>query len=114
MISAVKYGGDAYRNGDQLLVKLGPQIIHKFNSGGTTNSGSDPSIRDVYDNPDDLYEENWNWFDDEEEAWDYWYEDRVRLTKQTSRQWYIRCLLVSDLFDCVPQHLPEQVGHALC
>ena len=75
VISAVKYGGDTYWNGDQLLVKLGPQIIHKFNSGGTTNSGSDSSIRDVYDNPEDLYEENRDWFDDEDEAWDYWYED---------------------------------------
>lgn len=75
VISAVKYGGDTYWNGDQLLVKLGPQIIHKFNSGGTTNSGSDSSIRDEYDNPEDLYEENRDWFDDEDEAWDYWYED---------------------------------------
>ena len=75
VISAVKYGGDTYWNGDQLLVKLGPQIIHKFNSGGTTNSGSDSSIRDEYDNPEDLYEENQDWFDDEDEAWDYWYED---------------------------------------
>lgn len=71
VISAVKYGGDTYWNGDQLLVKLGPQIIHKFNSGGTTNSGSDSSIRDEYDNPEDLYEENRDWFDDEDEAWDY-------------------------------------------
>lgn len=48
---------------------------HGSNGGGTSNSGSDPSIRDVYDNPEDLYEENRDWFDDEEEAWDYWYED---------------------------------------
>ena len=24
---------------------------------------------------EDLYEENRDWFDDEDEAWDYWYED---------------------------------------
>ena len=75
VVSTVKYGGDAYWNGDQLLVKLGPQIIHRFNSGGASNNSHDYSVRDDYDNPEDLYEDNRDWFDDEDEAWDYWYED---------------------------------------
>ena len=33
------------------------------------------SIRDEYDNPEDLWEDNRDWFDDEDEAWDYWYDD---------------------------------------
>ena len=72
VVSTVKYGGDAYWNGDTLLVTLGPQIIRRFNSGGDSH---DYSVRDDYDNPEDFYEDNRDWFDDEDEAWDYWYED---------------------------------------
>ena len=44
-----------------------------FNYGnGGSNSGS---IRDDYDNPEDLWEENQDWYEDEDEAWDEWYDD---------------------------------------
>ena len=37
-------------------------------SGGS-NSGS---VRDDYDNPEDLWEDNRDWYEDEDEAWDEW------------------------------------------
>ena len=41
-----------------------------FNYGnGDNNSGS---IRDDYDNPEDLWEDNQDWYEDEDEAWDEW------------------------------------------
>ena len=39
-------------------------------TSGDNNSGS---IRDDYDNPEDLWEENQDWYEDEDEAWDEWY-----------------------------------------
>ena len=36
---------------------------------GDNNSGS---IRDDYDNPEDLWEDNQDWYEDEDEAWDEW------------------------------------------
>ena len=43
-----------------------------FNYGnGGSNSGS---IRDDYDNPEDLWEDNQDWYEDEDEAWDEWYD----------------------------------------
>lgn len=41
----------------------------------TTRVPTEGSVRDDYDNPEDFYEDNRDWFDDEDEAWDYWYED---------------------------------------
>lgn len=43
-----------------------------FNHGGSEHSGS---IRDDYDDPEDLWEDNRDWYDDEDEAWDEWYDD---------------------------------------
>ena len=40
-------------------------------TSGGSNSGS---IRDDYDNPEDLWEENQDWYEDEDEAWDEWYD----------------------------------------
>ena len=43
-----------------------------FNYGnGGSNSGS---IRDDYDNPEALWEDNQDWYEDEDEAWDEWYD----------------------------------------
>ena len=36
---------------------------------GDNNSGS---IRDDYDNPEDLWEDNQDWYEYEDEAWDEW------------------------------------------
>ena len=44
---------------------------HRVHRGGN-NSGS---IRDDYDNPEDLWEDNRDWYEDEDEAWDEWYDD---------------------------------------
>ena len=44
-----------------------------FNYGGGSNHSG--SIRDDYDNPEDLYEGNRDWCGDEDEAWDEWYDD---------------------------------------
>lgn len=41
------------------------------NQTGGTNHGSN-SLHDEYDNPEDLYEDNPDWFEDEDEAWDEW------------------------------------------
>ena len=43
------------------------QAFHYGN--GDNNSGS---IRDDYDNPEDLWEDNQDWYEDEDEAWDEW------------------------------------------
>ena len=43
-----------------------------FNYGnGGSNSGS---LRDDYDNPEDLWEDYQDWYEDEDEAWDEWYD----------------------------------------
>ena len=41
------------------------------NQTGGSNHGSN-GLRDEYDNPEDLYEDNPDWFEDEDEAWDEW------------------------------------------
>ena len=41
------------------------------NQTGGTNHGSN-GLHDEYDNPEDLYEDNPDWFEDEDEAWDEW------------------------------------------
>ena len=58
---------DGYWNGNALLVPVvKPDIPTTF------HSGSSGSIRDDYDSPEDLYEDNPDWFEDEDEAWDKW------------------------------------------
>ena len=61
---------DGYWSGNALLVPVvKPDIPTTFHSG---NSGSSGSIRDDYDSPEDLYEDNpWD-YEDEDEAWDEW------------------------------------------
>lgn len=44
-----------------------------FNYGG--NGGTHSTLRDDYDNPEDLYEDNKDWYEDEDEAWDEYYDD---------------------------------------
>ena len=59
---------DSYWSGNTLLVPVvKPDISTTFHSGGSSGS-----IRDDYDNPEDLYEDNRDWYDDEDEAWDEW------------------------------------------
>ena len=59
---------DGYWSGNTLLVPVvKPDISTTFHSGGSSGS-----IWDDYDNPEDLYEDNRDWYDDEDEAWDEW------------------------------------------
>ena len=44
-----------------------------FNYGNGSNTSG--SIRDEYDSPEDLWEYNQDWYEDEDEAWDDWYDD---------------------------------------
>ena len=56
-----------------------PTISASANKGRTFNygdgSGYSGSLRDEYDSPEDLWEENRDWYEDENEAWDEWYND---------------------------------------
>ena len=42
-----------------------------FDYGG----GSSGGLREDYDDPEDLWEDNCDWYEDEDEAWDDWYDD---------------------------------------
>ena len=44
-----------------------------FNYGNGSNTSG--SLRDEYDSPEDLWEDNQDWYEDEDEAWDDWYDD---------------------------------------
>ena len=58
---------DGYWSGNTLLVPVvKPDIPTTF------HSGSSGSVREDYDNPEELYEDNRDWYDDEDEAWDEW------------------------------------------
>ena len=74
-----RYGDSAW-DGDKLQVKLGPFRPHTFNSGitddeysGDTGPGSGSNLRDDYDSPEDLYEEDGT-YSDLDEAIDEWEE----------------------------------------
>ena len=43
-----------------------------FHYGNGSNTSG--SLRDDYDNPEDLWEDNRDWYEDEDEAWDEWYD----------------------------------------
>ena len=52
-------------------------ISNSFGHNSTSDNSSDnggSSVRDDYDNPEDLWEENQDWYEDEDEAWDEWYD----------------------------------------
>ena len=49
-----------------------PNSAPAWTPPSTSSSSNSSSIRDDYDNPEDLYEDNRDWYDDEDEAWDEW------------------------------------------
>lgn len=52
-------------------------VSNSFGHNSTSDNSSDnggSSARDDYDNPEDLWEENQDWYEDEDEAWDEWYD----------------------------------------
>ena len=52
-------------------------VSNSFGHNSTSDNSSDnggSSVRDDYNNPEDLWEENQDWYEDEDEAWDEWYD----------------------------------------
>lgn len=52
-------------------------ISSSFGHNSTSDNSSDnggSSVWNDYDNPEDLWEENQDWYEDEDEAWDEWYD----------------------------------------
>ena len=52
-------------------------VSNSFGHNSTSDNSSDnggSSVRDDYDNPEDLWEDNQDWYEDEDEAWDEWYD----------------------------------------
>ena len=52
-----------------------PNSAPEWTPPSTSDNGNSGSVRDDYDNPEDFWEDNQDWFDDEDDAWDYWYDD---------------------------------------
>ena len=67
---------NGYWSGNELLAAVvKPEIPTTFNSDSTSKSDSSvgpgsAGLCDEYDNPEDLYEDNPDWFEDEDEAWE--------------------------------------------
>ena len=52
-------------------------ISNSFGHNSTSDNSSDnggSSVRNDYDNPEDLWEDNQDWYENEDEAWDEWYD----------------------------------------
>lgn len=57
-------------------------VSNSFGHNSTSDNSSDnggSSVRDDYDNPEDLWEENQDWYEDEDEAWDEWYDGKFQM-----------------------------------
>ena len=83
VVTTQQLGGGACWNGYELLVhviKPEPLPPQTFNYGGSTSPDTSlgpgsTGLRDEYDSPEDLYEDNpWD-YEDEDEAWDEWEND---------------------------------------
>lgn len=66
-----------WKNDSEYMLKSFSQYYPSGGDNGQTfnygNGGSDSgSVRDDYDNPEDLWEDNQDWCEDEDEAWDEW------------------------------------------
>lgn len=66
-----------WKNDSEYMLKSFSQYYPSGGDNGQTfnygNGGSDSgSDRDDYDNPEDLWEDNQDWYEDEDEAWDEW------------------------------------------
>ena len=69
-----------WKNDSEYMLKSFSQYYPSGGNKGQTfhyGSGSNTSgsIRDDYDSPEDLWEDNRDWYEDEDEAWDEWYDD---------------------------------------
>lgn len=68
-----------WKNDSEYMLKSFSQYYPSgSNKGQTSNYGSGSntsgSLRDEYDSPEDLWEDNQDWYEDEDEAWDEWYD----------------------------------------
>ena len=66
-----------WRDDSEFMLKTFSQYYPSGSNKGQTfhygSGGNDSgSIRDDYDNPEDLWEDNRDWYEDEDEAWDEW------------------------------------------
>lgn len=66
-----------WKNDSEYMLKSFSQYYPSgANKGQTFNYGNggsnSESLRDDYDNPEDLWEDNPDWYEDEDEAWDEW------------------------------------------
>lgn len=83
VVTTQQLGGGACWNGYELLVpvvKPEPLPPQTFNYGGSNSPDTSlgpgsTGLRDEYDSPEDLYEDNPGDYEDEDEAWDAWEND---------------------------------------
>ena len=64
---------DACWNGDRLLVQIADRPPRTFGNKNSSDTTSRHTLRDDYDNPEDLFEDGD--YDDLDEAWDEWEND---------------------------------------
>lgn len=73
VLTVEKLGGSNYWDGDTFINRQRPKPS-RFSGGGSSSSGNGShSLRDDYDDPEDLYEDGG--YDDLDEAWDEWEND---------------------------------------
>ena len=68
-----------WKNDSEYMLKSFSQYYPSGSNQGQTfhygnGSNTSGSLRDDYDNPEDLWEDNRDWYEDEDEAWDEWYD----------------------------------------
>ena len=74
VLTVEKLGGSDYWDGDTFINRQRPKPSRFSGSGGSSGGGNGShSLRDDYDDPEDLYEDGG--YDDLDEAWDEWEDD---------------------------------------
>lgn len=68
-----------WKNDSEYMLKSFSQYYPSGGNNGQTfnygnGSNTSESFRDDYDSPEDLWEDNQDWYEDEDEAWDEWYD----------------------------------------
>ena len=72
VLTVEKLGGSNYWDGDTFINRQRPKPS-RFSGGGSSSGNGSHSLRDDYDDPEDLYEDGG--YDDLDEAWDEWEDD---------------------------------------
>ena len=68
-----------WKNDSEYMLKSFSQYYPSGDNNGQTfnygnGSNTSESFRDDYNSPEDLWEDNQDWYEDEDEAWDEWYD----------------------------------------